>query len=399
MNMHRPLARHARAPRRTPGAGTVHSQAPELTPAPDLASLRDPVAPAAVRAEALPGLQRALGNAAVARALAAERGERPALAPSHSDRLSVATTPQPARAAHVQRGFFGKLWKGVKSVGKAIGKGVATAAKGIAKGVAAAAKGIAKGAVWIAKKAVGLSRDMIMYVFNALRDLPARLARVGKSLIDGLVGSVKLIPEAIGALVSGGLRGLGNWLLAKAKSGAVWVGTLVSRLLDLVGGPEAAELILHLLTASTTPLSSTERGAAASVLGPGAVRWNDVRVNEGGLLQIIFHFNKDRAFTTFHTINIPSGTRSHIWTIVHELTHVYQYELVGSLYIGQAIHAQAVDGQDAYQYGDLKEAYRKGKHLRDFNREAQAQIAEDYFLKGHPASHEPYIKELQAGAI
>src|SRR5262249_8530082 len=152
-------------------------------------------------------------------------------------------------------------------------------------------KGLAKGAVWIAKKAVGLSRDLVMLVFNQLRDLPARLFRLGKTLIDGLVGVVTFIPEAIAALATGGLSGLGNWLLEKAKGGAAWIGTLASRLFDVVGGPEAAELILHLLTSSTTPLSGSEIAVASSVLGSGAVRWGDVRVNEGGLLDIIFHFN------------------------------------------------------------------------------------------------------------
>lgn len=380
MRSHRPTTQPRRM-RRAPEAA-----APAEAPAQPVEPLRDPAAPAALRQAAIARAQGAMGNAAVERELA-RRNYRLADQVSINE-APVAATLQPVPAAHIQRGFFKKLWKGVKSVGKAV-----------AKGVTWAGKGLVKGAVWIAKKAAGLARDQIMLAFNLLRDLPGRLFRLGKALIEGLAGAVTFIPEAIGALASGGLAGLGDWLIAKAKGGAAWLGTLLSRVFDVAGGPEAAELILHLITASTTPLNGSEIGLASSVLGPGAVRWGDVRVNEGGLLDIVFHFNNKRAFTTFHTINIPSGTRGDTSTILHELTHVYQYELVGSLYIGQAIHAQVVRGGDAYSYGDLGAARSKGKHLRDFNREEQAQIAQDYDRLGRPASHEPYIQELRAGAI
>src|SRR5262249_3673657 len=100
----------------------------------------------------------------------------------------------------------------------------------------------------------------------------------------------------------------------------------------------------------------------------------------GGFLNLVFSMNEGRAFATFHTINLPEGET--IDTVVHELTHVLQYEQAGSVYLGQAIHAQATRGGDAYNYGGpdgLVSAKAAGKHFRDFNREEQAQIAQDYF--------------------
>jgi hypothetical protein len=137
------------------------------------------------------------------------------------------------------------------------------------------------------------------------------------------------------------------------------------------------------------------------VLGQNAIRWNDVRVAEGGLLHVIFKLNDARAFTSFHTINLPN--RADLPIVVHELVHVYQYEKAGSLYLGQAIHAQATVG---YGYGKdqgLINDRKKGKHYKDYNREQQAQIAEDYYIRkkegGDTSAFDPFIAELQAGQL
>jgi hypothetical protein len=51
----------------------------------------------------------------------------------------------------------------------------------------------------------------------------------------------------------------------------------------------------------------------------------------------------------------------------------------------------------------LQSALATGKHFRDFNREQQAQIAQDYYnlvVGGSPtAYYDPFIKELQAGDL
>jgi len=283
----------------------------------------------------------------------------------------------------VQASFFGDLWEGVKSVGRGIGHAVSSAAR------------------WVG----GRVRDAVMWGVNLIRDLPARLMRLGRTIIDGLAGVARFIPEAIQALARGGIRGFGYWLWEKAKRGGAWILTLVSRVFDMLGGPELFEFILHMLTRAS-PLSGAERSAGESVLGAHAIRWNDVRISEGGILGIIFSLNGGRAFTTFHTINLPSSGahgRSNLAIVVHELTHVYQYERVGSQYLGQAIHAQATIG---YGYGGaagLRADRLAGKHYRDYNREQQAQIAQDYYVLLHRGGatmeYNPFIAELRAGDL
>jgi len=185
----------------------------------------------------------------------------------------------------------------------------------------------------------------------------------------------------------------------------------IFRVFDAVCGPRLFEAIWHVLT-RVSALSETEIDATSTVLGISAIRYGAVRVAEGGLLRLIFWLNRSRAFTTFHTINLPSSgehSRSHLDIVVHELTHVYQFELVGSIYIWQAIQAQRTTG---YWYGgwqQLEKDWSNGKHFRDYNREQQGKIAQDYYsevvAKGLSdedpirQAYEPFIAELRNGQL
>jgi hypothetical protein len=288
----------------------------------------------------------------------------------------------------VQRSIFEDAWEGIKSVGSAVGGAVSAAAG------------------WVGERV----RDASMLVVDLVRDLPERLARLVTTLGNGLAGIVTFLPEGIAALASGGLSGFADWLWERAKDGGAWVLTLLGRVFDLLGGPELLEFVWHLIT-KARPLTGEEITAASSVLGPSAIRWGDVRVSQGGILSFIFAHNDKRAFATFHTINLPDNEPIH--TAVHELTHVFQYERAGSVYLGGAIHAQVTRGGDAYNYGKgpgLVAAKAAGKHFRDFNREEQAQIAEDYYDEviigggtslsaDERTAYDYYIGELRAGEV
>lgn len=185
----------------------------------------------------------------------------------------------------------------------------------------------------------------------------------------------------------------------------------VFRIFDALHGPWLFEIIWHVLTRIST-LNEEEINAAVSVLGTGVLSYGTVRVAEGRILGLIFRCNKGRAFVTFRIINFPKSgksNRSRLDVLVHELVHVCQFELVGSIYIWQAIRAQQTTG---YKYGGwrkLKEDWRKGKHFRDYNREQQGMIAQDYYrkivAKGLPIedpisqAYEPFIEELRNGDL
>jgi hypothetical protein len=122
--------------------------------------------------------------------------------------------------------------------------------------------------------------------------------------------------------------------------------TPLFRAFDLLQGPRIFEFVWHLLT-GVSRLRTDEIDAVHRVLGPDAVRYGAVRVAEGRILRLIFRINRNRAFTLFHTGNLPSTghhSRGNLDLLVHELVHVYQSEQVGTVYIWQALRAQQTEG-------------------------------------------------------
>jgi hypothetical protein len=241
---------------------------------------------------------------------------------------------------------------------------------------------------WVAERL----RDLFQWPVNLVRDAPVRLARLLITLWAAVSGAAGLlrgdnessdsIPHRIGA----------------------WAQRLLLALFDLAGWPEICQFVMHLLM-PTSPLTASEIAEVGSVLGDRAIRWADVRVAQGGLLRLIFRYNGGRAFCTWHTIHLQEEgkhSRDDFSLLVHELTHVYQYENLGSRYMTEAIHAQIKMGQRCYDYGGgdgLEEALRLKRAYKTYNRESQAQIAQDFYRRrarqADVSMYEPYISELQ----
>lgn len=185
----------------------------------------------------------------------------------------------------------------------------------------------------------------------------------------------------------------------------------IFKVFDLLQVPRIVELLWHLLV-GVSKMSDAETEVAIQVLGPDSVRYPKVRVAEGRVLWLVFKINGNRAFTLFHTINLPatgSHSRGNLSLFVHEMVHIYQFEQLGSVYIWQALRAQQAAG---YSYGgweNLALAHQNGQGYSSFNREQQCQIAQDYYnLVMTPnvppddptrIAYQPFIDELQAGAF
>ena len=224
-----------------------------------------------------------------------------------------------------------------------------------------------------------LSRNALMWPRNLLRDTPQRTGRL------------------LGVLAAGPPVGQGAL--------GAWVHALACYLFDLLGGPEVVQFGWRLVT-DTRPLTAEEIAAAAAVLGPQAIRYEDVRIANGGLLRLAFNSNNNRAFCTWHTINLPPEKEKQRSLLVHELTHTRQYERVGSVYIGQGLWAQKRAGRKAYDYGGragLQAHLAAGKRYCDYNREQQGQIAQDYSALVEAGedttAYEPFIQELRQGLV
>ena len=232
------------------------------------------------------------------------------------------------------------------------------------------------------------ARDALLWPRNLLRDLPARVARLGQAL-----GAMRYPP--------GAERLFRRRLAARMHR-------IVVALFDLVGGPEIAQFFLR-RAVQTSPLRPEERAAIASVLGPEAIRYDQVRVAEAGVLRQVFARNGNRAFCAWHTICLPPGKRQDLSLLVHEATHVFQHETIGTRYIFEALYEQWRQGAACYRYGGapgLRACAEQGRHYDSFNREAQAQIAQDFFRlqkQGHLQEqgaaltvYRPFIEELRA---
>lgn len=221
--------------------------------------------------------------------------------------------------------------------------------------------------------------SLVLWPLNLVRDFPRRAGR--------LIGTILTVPE-------GESGPLGAWLHALA-----WY------VFDLLGGPEIAQFFLRLVTA-TRRLTLDEIEAVSAVLGPGAIRYGDIRIAQRGVLGLVFRLNDDRAFATWHTINLPEKRQTNLPLLVHELTHTFQYERVGSVYIGQGLWAQFRHGRKAYDYGGprgLSTSFSAGKRYSEYNREQQGQIAQDFctlMRAGKDTSvYKPFIAELRAGDL
>ena len=143
------------------------------------------------------------------------------------------------------------------------------------------------------------------------------------------------------------------------------------------------------------------------MLGPQAVRYAEIRIAAGGLLPWVFSRNGNRAFCLWHTIFLPQsgrhGRENHD-LLVHEATHTFQYERLGTIYIGEALVAQRRLKRRAYDYGGadgLQKAHDGGRPYAGFNREQQAQIAQHYFSRQAAGAdltpYRPYIAALRKG--
>jgi len=110
------------------------------------------------------------------------------------------------------------------------------------------------------------------------------------------------------------------------------------------------------------------------------------------------------ARTIGNVINFPTGTSRSMSFMIHELTHVWQYQKTGISYIPKALWAQMTEG---YSYSDdgkspedsLKEARAAGKTLYSYNLEQQGDILSDYYRrlqKGEDTSAwDPFVGDVK----
>jgi hypothetical protein len=265
-----------------------------------------------------------------------------------------------ARAVGGALARFGSwLWGGVTSAASATWD----AAKAAGRAIGRAADAVWNGVTWVAGQIWDKATGVFERVGHLLGNLPARIGRLVLGLWEGV-------------------RSLRPWALdwwASLGSASTWLGLLKwlgARLIDLIeiaGVGEAYETIQDFVKFNSRKLDGAEQSAAKLIFG-SSIDLELVRVDERAVLGPAF---SHREYTSFHTINGWGPIAAS--TMIHELTHVWQYESAGAIYMPQALHAQIAG--EGYGYGGaagLTARKNAGQGFDSLNREQQASIVEHF---------------------
>jgi hypothetical protein len=127
-----------------------------------------------------------------------------------------------------------------------------------------------------------------------------------------------------------------------------------------------------------------------------ALKTENVTVSEGGLMTLGGY-----ARTVPNHIYFPSGS-IRMPLMIHELTHVWQYQRGEGWGSVPGMIWEAVVGN--YDYGGeegLKEARAKGQAFSEFTTEQQGDILQDYYVRLKArldvSLYEPWVNDVKAG--
>ncbi|MEQ8539146.1 MAG: S8 family serine peptidase [Coleofasciculus sp. D1-CHI-01] len=289
------------------------------------------------------------------------------------------------------KSVVGKIGKGIKELGSKIGNKVkdfvgkvggfvGKVGKGVKNVVKKVASTVWNGVKWVSRKLWYGLQGIYNRVKQWTNSLPSRLRR----LVDNLWAGVKsLKPWSVSWWKS----------LGKAETWIdflKWLGKNLIYVAEVARVGELYETAAEFLKFNTRPLNQREIDLARSVFG-NAINYNLVRVDTKAVLALadsvwkfIVRKNKklelkNRPLVTFNTINSWGPLEDD--TFIHEMTHVWQYQQDGAIYMPQAIHAQKVGaGYDYLGLTELQARKDAGRGLTSFNREQQGAIIQDYYL-------------------
>lgn len=253
---------------------------------------------------------------------------------------------------------------------------------------------------WIDTLNLGLPSQ----AYSLLGHLPMRVLRPLVAMLQGAVALTAWESELVDLLWNWrGVQPIIAHLIDGLNSVAAFVGEMLVYTVEGVG---LAELLQALWAFKIVyPLDASHIAASQEVHPHGSIPYWMVKVDYDSIIarlsQLFTSYGSSsiaaqllgtsgaghRAVTTMHVIHTGPRPMSDELA-VHELSHVMQYELIGAMYMPEAIHAQTQFGGRGYDYdnnphGSLSAARAAGEGFQFFNREQQAQICEDYYAAKH----------------
>ena len=280
----------------------------------------------------------------------------------------------------IQRGLFSRIKKGFKKVGRGFKRTASRTWRGFKRTASRTWRGIKKvgNSAWKALKKAG------KFVWNGLKWIGKQLWSKLTGIFYRVIRWITKLPTRIGRLllhIWRGVKSLKPWSVKWWQSlgnisswGGLlsWLGTSLVYLLEIAGIGEIYETIIDFVKFNTRPLTSSEIAKARIVFG-NSINYQLVRVDKRALIT-----DDKRPYVSFHTINAWGPLDDH--TLIHELTHVWQYEKMGAIYMPKALHDQKFGA--GYDYGGiskLAERKDKGEGFNSFNLEQQGEILGDYY--------------------
>ena len=153
----------------------------------------------------------------------------------------------------------------------------------------------------------------------------------------------------------------------------MWAIELICYFWDLLGLGEVYETLMDFIKFNTRPLRDSEKTLVQKVFGD-LIKLHRIRVDEHAFIR---SSHSKFAYVSFYTINCWGPMSDDMF--LHELTHIWHYQKLGSVYIPRSLSAQF--SEDGYNYGGLANlvlAIRSGRGLDHFNLEQQGDILADY---------------------
>lgn len=274
-----------------------------------------------------------------------------------------------------------KLKKAAKKVKKAVNK----AADKIADVIETAGNKAQEAA----KKLGNDIRDNVPIIGPAAGAVVRWAGAITSGVMDIAGTAVKAAGSTIGGALAGTLLVLGGMI----KDGILTALTeFVGGVLLVIGKFISIIQIAFGAEKRKRPLTEKEVFLLNYVFHKSVALYN-VRVIDGA--SGVFDFN-DRPFTMGNTIYMkrtPASEWNH--SLVHETTHVWQYQNLGSSYASDALGAQQyyehVRDTSAYDWWDPRV---NGGNLvwEEWNREAQARFIEDVWINGESSTGgQPFV--------
>jgi Ca2+-binding RTX toxin-like protein len=152
------------------------------------------------------------------------------------------------------------------------------------------------------------------------------------------------------------------------------LGRTIVDALEIAGLGEAWEIAFEILKPWQRGMTSEEIAVARGVFG-NSIPWDRVRLDEHSLMAWI-----GRTHVTGFIINSTENISDR--TMIHELTHVWQYVTGGLVYIPEAIGGQASD--EGYDFGGisgLEATMNANGGMSSYNPEQQGEIVATYYDK------------------